>query len=220
MSTSLRTRRADDPEQTAYHEAGHAIMYLGEAGNLRSVTIVPSRRGIGIAMGKTFSPDQLHAWWLQAPDERSRAVVELLIGRRVRCNLAGWIAEFMHAGERLRHWPNDGGDITGPTGALAHICLTAPDHVLRSNERLGAYYATQVAIEARRTRRYLRRHWPHVRTIAEALLKRGTLRGRELRALTSTMRLAPVRIHDPRLARETIRQNTTRAELRARRGRP
>ncbi|GEJ56937.1 hypothetical protein [Anaeromyxobacter diazotrophicus] len=153
---------------TAYHEAGHAVasFFLG-CGN-KYLTIVPDKEQgsighhVGVPTGKWFQPDVYS-------DGKHRNKVEA----RVMVLYAGAIAESLAQGRKPRLRSGSRSD----SAAAADLA----SYVVGSGEEWGAYLDWLFI----RATGFLRSpfRWRAVEVVAEALLAKRTLKGREVREL-------------------------------------
>jgi hypothetical protein len=155
-------------EDTAHHEAGHAVAAIAWVGQVHEVSIVPVE-GVraGICTTRSFGmldqPNLLADQIEQAQERDDAAAMKvlqaMLLGHARYC-FAGYCAEFIFSGRRV---------------SVAGLSL---DEVVEGFHRMclaGYGEADDWEREVRRTRRFLQHHWPHVTAVADALLKHRTL---------------------------------------------
>ena len=151
-------------EATAYHEAGHALMYEAHYLGVEKVTI----KGTNAAAGMVYFRDHLGSALLSG-GAMETALARSIAVSRARVCLAGFEAEKKYRGIRLV------GIIGGDDGEKAFAYAM----VGYSTDLLGA--SLVLHRERQWVRRYLHRHWAHVEAVASLLLKRGTVSGTQVR---------------------------------------
>jgi hypothetical protein len=166
MSTSCRARTIKLPpsrEATAYHEAGHALLYEAHYLGVESATIVPTADTLGMVTMRDFTGSALLSGAMATFEAD---VVRFIASSRIRIALAGWEAEKMHRGVRFGL-------------GLDPDFLKAIDYAeVAWSEDAGDAVMQR---ERRWTRRYLHAHWRHVEAVAALLLRRNTVDGDKVR---------------------------------------
>jgi AAA+ superfamily predicted ATPase len=174
-----------DLEETAYHEAGHAVMHFLETGGgrqLQFVTIVPRRRSDGTALGFVLR---------QREEDRvsmSRAEALALI----RSALGGLAAEELLRGRDNRS-TGASSDLAYATRLAAHLigrcglgdrgALVSWSTDLESNPSLAREVDQLLRRQYRQTIDLLRKNWGVVDELAKRLLSEQELSGDEARAV-------------------------------------
>jgi len=168
-STSTRTRRvAADRERraTAYHEAGHAVVAWAEGIRLRSVSIIPTDD----TDGRVEHVNQL---WGSTIDSNRSDANRLKAERHVRVSLAGQLAQRKFDRRTVRKWHAQR-DHESAVNVLGHL--------VQSNRELEAW----LDLLSIQTEQLLKLHWQMVRGLAQELMKRNRMGGKELRDWLNT----------------------------------
>jgi hypothetical protein len=188
----LAAPREPEREETAYHEAGHAVVALKLGLSIRYVSIrpgedflgacelLPPERGLGPQPELTDDP----ASWLargawEEESERCEAEEAVFHESHIVSMLAGWAAEHRLARERRR----DAVPWTDPRFALDRKQLAALALALYGS---GDAASAQLEAKLGPARRLVKQQWPGIRRVAEALLERERLVEIEVRALMDT----------------------------------
>lgn len=140
---------------TAFHEAGHAVMYFSQGRKFRHITIVAdeTKGSLGHLLHdklKNFHPDENDDW-------RTRKVLE----GAILCSLAGPAAERIFSGRH--NWRGAAGDLRYVTNVA--LCFV-PD-----SEEASAFISWLWI----RANNIVQSRWRMVEILAAALLKRETL---------------------------------------------
>ncbi len=145
-----------DRVETAYHEAGHAVIGLVHGITFERVTIVPDAESLG------------HVAPATPAEPATRAELDRLIDGNVCTTLAGPIAAAVYARRPLGKWYANGG--AGDFGRARRLAATRCDG---DAEEIGRYLRW---LEAR-THRLVSYRWGPIMAVAAALLQYGTLTG-------------------------------------------
>ncbi len=165
-------------EATAYHEAGHAYAAWNLGFKLHRVTIVPTTD----ETGSTVHANPLHGIELDVDGSdraRMRAEKAILIA------LAGPAAQQRY---RPRSWRRNHGasDFDWATDLALHLC---------GDGETATAYLKYLDLVARKMVAGPR--WPVIAAVADSLLERGTLSGREVRATIMGYFEAEIAKHGP-----------------------
>jgi AAA+ superfamily predicted ATPase len=188
-----------DLEETAYHEAGHAVMhFLESAGGsqLQFVTIVPRRRGDGTALGFVLRQRE--------EDRVSMSKAEALT--LIRSSLGGLAAEELLRGRENRS-TGASSDLVYATRLAAYLigrcglgdrgALVSRSIDLDSNPSLAREVDQLLRRQYRQTIDLLRKNWKVVDALSKRLLSQQELSGDEARAV---MREAAEELRGPSMA--------------------
>jgi ATP-dependent Zn protease len=146
---------------TAYHEAGHAVMAQLCGQRITEVEIVGDDDHLGTVRSLRFPEDPSP----EADPHLPTAPVE----RRLLCTAAGMVAEAMVSGRR--DWDESSEDLDAAV-RLAMKVVDDCDRVIPFLELVRDH-----------TEELLRRNWPAVSTLAEALMEHRRLTGEQVRRL-------------------------------------
>ncbi len=168
LENPIEEMEEDQREQIAYHEAGHAVasFYLMPERRIVRTTIIRRSNALGYVLSAYNF--ELYAYPLN------------FIVRNIMVSLAGDVAT------KLRHnepWSGTSGDFNSvqyAMMALAHQGFFGPpiggDPMLIFKDEMQAFWRDAEA----KTRKLLDEHWDEVDRIAQELLKRGDLSGKEV----------------------------------------
>jgi hypothetical protein len=165
------TKKQRQREGTAYHEAGHAVAALELGFRLKRVSINEGDDHFGTCEG--HEPPS----WLQS-DGSVNARTRSWIERRIMGLLAGSVAEKRFTGR------------SNPDGARQdrRCAVNLAEYVCGNDEEIEAYLAWLKI----RTANLLARpeRWAMVEAVAQALLEREAISGRQAKATAQAARLA------------------------------
>ncbi len=183
-----------DLQATAYHEAGHAVVAWWLGVGIRRATIIPDKsdNSRGHVLNHSLRPSTYEGIELADPFDTSRLRAE----KRVMVSMAGEMAQrrFNPHSVRFYHASSDREYIIGVLERYAiwrdGIRDTRPHHKLLQGW----------------TEMILSRLWYVVETVANALLERRTLSGKDLRAvmLKAKPKGNSAELMVPRRERETL----------------
>jgi ATP-dependent Zn protease len=161
--------------RTAYHEAGHAVMAYEFGHATHHVTIVPDREvgSLGHHQSAPFPA------WLK-PDIEINSRTEKRIEQEILVRLAGMAAEQKFCGRN--NWKGAGSDF--------HSAIDMASYVFGMGKLLDKYMSFMV--ERARAQMSHPRIWVQVEAVAEALLKRQTLSGKQIREICRDAILAKI----------------------------
>ena len=151
-------------ESVAHHEAGHIVAAWLQGFKLKSVTIVPSAGYQGLASLHESNLEGFHPVYDNS-EETERKVKALAIW-----GLAGPAAQRIFNPKGYRHVHVEE-DFRSSANILSYIAGSAED-VERKFETVH-----------KNAERLVQDNWHHVEALAEALLKKNTLSGSEIRGL-------------------------------------
>jgi len=161
----------NDLKATAYHEAGHAVVSYLYDRRFKQVTIEPSDDAAGrveyydgLMIGKILEGTHCNIWLMEHPEEADKIVV-----RSVYSAMAGYIAQEMGVPGSVtpEHWEDDKENI----GEIL-ICIDP------ENGWDDAESTVRAALE---------NNWHLVECLAEALLEKRTISGKEARSILSAL---------------------------------
>ncbi len=158
-------KRTKAIEATAYHEAGHAVLCWKERVRLKGASIIPDRTSAGRIA---------HSHPLKGinPEFDTSTHSRVRMEKEVRILLAGTIAQRKFSPKGYRHY-HGGQDHEWATDLLMHY--TGSDEEVEAYINL-LHVQTRQALD-------LPWVWTAVIAVAEALLDKGELTGRETRAI-------------------------------------
>jgi Peptidase family M41 len=145
--------------QTAYHEAGHAVVAYFMGLTIEGVSIVEEDEE---SRGLCFTP--LPEGF--QPDEQREGTVEILESHLAAC-LAGAVAQEMYTGETVQL---EGNDLDGATHLMVSLDYTCSDEV------------------EQRAKDILRREWAAVEELAARLLEQGEINSEQAIAAMERVR--------------------------------
>ncbi len=164
MTATLGSPEVTEDRVTAWHEAGHAVVYLLQGRSLRYVTLRP--RGAGRAGFTAVRPRRV--------DVSSVAVV----AHAGPLAQARYVLDATSAADRL-----DEGVTADDVRLGAYLLGGHDDLALIAQARLAYGFSDQQPdLWAGIAQDLLDRHWTDIGRIAEALLEHRTLTGAQLRA--------------------------------------
>jgi hypothetical protein len=181
--TEVMERTPEELRSTAYHEAGHAVIHRVVGMLCGGVTIEPDYEEMTAGVAIVHDPWAVYSAWERRGKQRGHPYESVLRGR---------IMGYMAGREAIiafgTHHLGDGDD-------LRQIALMADE------AGISEAYLDRLRPKVRAL---LRRHWPKVERVAEALLDSRTLTGEEIDALIDSVTTATERDIAARI--ETVRQ--------------
>lgn len=156
-------------EQTAFHEAGHAVLAFELRRRIVSVTVRPGTDSAGHMVNSGFS-EQFQ------PDIRADRVARATIEREVMIFYAGCAAQSARVGRNVT--AGSSGDLLKAARLLSYLC--------RSPEEESAY-GKWLWVRAKDSVT-MPTTWTCIARLADELMRRGTMSGREVRELLVRVR--------------------------------
>ncbi len=176
LENPIEDWEADQREQVAYHEAGHAVAVHHLMPEQRIVRATIIRRAGALGYVLPAEKFEIYSYPLKK------------IVRRIMVSLAGDVATKIHTGEA---WTGTGSDFMQVRTSLWALAqqgffgppiadLSQPNDIIRVyKEEMTRFWQDSET----RTERLLRDHWPEVEAIAQALLVESDLSGIRVREI-------------------------------------
>ena len=168
-------KRIPKKVRTAYHEAGHAVMYCVVEKKFKKVSIKSDEDALGRVLGylSKMQPDIF--WNCGARKKFEKDVMISMAGQAAECILVG---RKNHAG----YW-------RGGSAPDFESILTALDYLAGGPEDYDPYFKLLWYMTLRKLRH--RRIWRAVELVTEGLLERTELTGKEVQELYRQATLPP-----------------------------
>lgn len=156
---------------TAYHEAGHAVIAYHQRLKVYSATIRPDDDSSGRVRSQFPSLEGVHLDYDDIPP-RIRDRME----RNARMSLAGGIAQRQFNPRSLRHYHGH---------SDRHSAVNLISYLTGSNKELVAW----INLLRVQTEGLVKKHWPEIEAVANALIEYETLTGRQIRTILVGVRM-------------------------------
>ena len=158
-------------EETAYHEAGHAVANIALGLHTTRVSIVNE----GGDFGRCFSPGSAGYHFKNQREFRR-------IGRdQIVATYAGWEAEVRYSPDANQEWSQRDFD-----SVIEHSreCAVFPRSCKNAGDEAHMKFLRRLQLEAKKL---VRDHWAKIEIVAKALLERNELTGAEVEKLIESV---------------------------------